>query len=82
MPAWYHMFIEAQCAIALADITIMADGFFIICTSIIISYCFDFSIQENEFNSKPYVIYALAQHECLLYFVACKQEYLLIIFRN
>lgn len=71
-----------MCYCPLADITMMANVFFIICTTIIISYCFDFSIQQNEFNSKPYVIYALAQHECSLYFVACKQKYLLIIFRN
>lgn len=72
MPAWYHIFLEAQCAIALIDITMMADVFFIIYTAIIISCCFDFSTQQNEFNSKPNVIYTLAQHECLLYFVAYK----------
>ena len=60
---------DTQCTIVLMNIMMMADVFFLICTAIIISYCFNLSMQPNEFNKKPYGIYMLAQYECSLYFV-------------
>lgn len=67
--AGHHIFMKAQCTIVLVNIMMMADVFFIICTAIIIFYCFNLSMQPNEFNKKPYGIYMLAQYECSLYFV-------------
>lgn len=65
----HHIFMDTQCTIVLMNIMMMADVFFLICTAIIISYCFNLSMQPNEFNKKPYGIYMLAQYECSLYFV-------------
>lgn len=73
-PTRHHIFIRAQCAIVMMDIVVLADVIFIICTAIIISYCFNLSMKQNESNRRPYGLYMLAQYECSLYFVECKQN--------
>lgn len=67
MPAWHHVFMEAQRAIVLMGIMTMVDVFYIICIAIIITSCFNLSMQHNESNRKPHVIHKLVQYKCLKY---------------
>ena len=65
----HHIFMDTQCTIVLMNIMMMADVFFLICTAIIISYCFNLSMQPNKENDffSPGLDFKLKEYTLRLY---------------